>query len=105
MKNILKHLEKKLSPLVNNPIQIIQIIKIIKIIQSVNNYMFIFSYFIIRIICLFPITYKFICNNYLNLKYPAFILLNIIGMCLLNIYWGFLIIKKVKRISNKSKSN
>ena len=92
LKNILKHFEKIFSLSIKN-------------IHTINDIMFFSSYFGIRIFYLFPITYKFICTNYLNLKYSNFIIINIITMCVLNLYWGYLILKKVQRMINKTKLN
>jgi hypothetical protein len=92
LKNILKHIEKLFSIQLKN-------------INTLNNLLFFISYFTIRIFYLMPLTYHFICDNYYNLKFPGFILCNIIVMTLLNLYWGYLIIKKVQRMLNKTKSN
>lgn len=92
LKGILKHLEK--------------IFKLpIKSIHTINDLLFFVSYFGIRIFYLMPLTYQFVTVNYLNLKFPKFVLINIVTMSLLNLYWGYLIIKKVQRIINKTKSN
>lgn len=91
LKNILKHTENIFS---------FQLKKI----HTLNDILFFISYFGIRILYLFPLTYQFVFHNYTNLKYPFFILANIIIMCVLNLYWGYLIIKKVQRMINKNKS-
>jgi hypothetical protein len=95
LKNLLKHLEKifKLS---------------IKSVYTLNDFLFLISYFGIRIFYLMPLTYQFVRENYLNLKFPKFVIINIVTMSLLNLYWGYLIIKKVHRTidkTNKPKTN
>jgi hypothetical protein len=92
LKGILKHVEKVFKLPIKN-------------INTLNDLLFFISYFGIRIFYLIPLTYQFICANYFNLKFPAFILANTTLMSLLNLYWGYLIIKKVQRTINKIKSN
>lgn len=95
IKNILKHIEKILPQ---------EYLITLKYIQNTNDIMFFIGYFGIRILFLFPLTYIFVKTNYSNLIYPNFILTNIILMSLLNLYWGFLIIKKAQKSINKMKS-
>ena len=68
-----------------------------KIINNINNFMFILSYFIIRICWIIPITILFSLKNYKNLIYNKFILINISMMIYLNIYWLNKIFKKIKK--------
>ena len=68
-----------------------------KIINNINNFMFILSYFIIRICWIIPITILFLLKNYKNLIYNKFILINILMMIYLNIYWLNKIFKKIKK--------
>lgn len=90
-KNILKHFEKKFS------------LQIKKNIYTLNDLMFFTSYFGIRIFFLIPLTCKFMLENYFDLEYSNFIIVNVTVMCLLNLYWGYFIIKKAQKIINKSK--
>ena len=93
-KNILKHIAKIES--LNKSLILTQINKI-------NDFLFLISYFGIRIFYLIPFTYKFITTNYFDLKYPIVIVSNVIIMCLLNLYWSYMIIIKIKKMMEKTK--
>lgn len=90
MKNILKHVEKIFAINLKN-------------IHDINNILFLISYFGIRICYLLPLSYQFFRLNYNKLLYKNFILLNTIIMYILNLYWAYLIIKKVHKMIKKYK--
>lgn len=95
MKNILKHIKK-------NNLTNIDLVMI----EKINNVLFVLAYFGIRICYLIPMTLFYMRYNYLKLNWNNFILVNVFAMCILNLYWGILIVKKVKTsIIKNTKTN
>lgn len=78
-----------------------QIVKT-KIYENINDLLFVITYFGIRMFYLLPYVFYYLYSNYHNLlskfNYFEFILLNVIVMALLNIYWSYLIIKKILKV-------
>ena len=77
-----------------------------KIYENVNDALFVLSYFIVRIFLLIPYSFVHLYFNYCNgliYEYFNFIFINVFMMTLLNIYWCWLIIKKIIKLLNKKK--
>ena len=89
MKNILIHIEKR--NLITNTM-------LIKKLKNANNILFVLTYFVFRMIYILPQTFAYMYANYFSIQrtaYFEFALLNILLMSILNIYWSYLIFKKV----------
>lgn len=89
MKNVIKHLEKFISN--------------IKKIKTINDVLFVIGYFGVRICYIIPITIYYFMNHYNEIKYFNFIMINALLMILLNLYWGYLIIKKLLKLFSNEK--
>jgi hypothetical protein len=77
-----------------------------KLLNKINNFCFIVSFFYYRIynyfinIIISKNIYIIIIKNYYNSEQLFFIFLSIYGLFLLNLYWMFLIIKKLLKLIN-----
>lgn len=73
--------------------------------ENINDILFVITYFGIRMFYLLPYVFYYLYLNYNNplskLNYFEFILINVIVMILLNLYWSYLIIKKILKIKKK----
>lgn len=76
--------------------------------ENINDILFAITYFVVRMFYLLPYTLTYLYFNQKSnskFNYFEFILINVILMAILNIYWGYLIVKKILLSTNKNKNN
>lgn len=76
--------------------------------ENLNDILFVILYFTIRMFYLIPYSLRFLylnLNSNSNINYYYFICANVFTMCVLNLYWSYLIVLKVLRTLSKNKNN